>query len=145
MIFMVIFIIVIYFILLDELMMASVQRRIGPSNLGFYGVIAPILNGVNLIIAQTLIPKLALSNYRLSIILFFFLSLASFAFLPPFFSVDCEGSILIYIGIGGLIIFLLVYSSFSGQSKYSILGAVRVCIQLLSYELILTCLLLFFT
>ena len=39
----------IYFILLDELIIGSVQRRIGPLNLGWYGMISSIINGCNLI------------------------------------------------------------------------------------------------
>lgn len=60
MLFLLIFLIVIYFILLDETMIAAVQRRSGPTNLGFYGLLAPILNGLNLAIATVLIPKHAL-------------------------------------------------------------------------------------
>ena len=39
----------IYFILLDELIIGSVQRRIGPLNLGWYGILSSIMNGCNLI------------------------------------------------------------------------------------------------
>ena len=35
----------IYFILLDELIIGSVQRRIGPLNLGWYGILSSIING----------------------------------------------------------------------------------------------------
>ena len=42
----------IYFILLDELIIGSVQRRIGPLNLGWYGILSSIINGCNLITTQ---------------------------------------------------------------------------------------------
>ena len=48
----------IYFILLDELIIGSAQRRIGPFNLGGYGILSSIINGCNLITTQLLIPKL---------------------------------------------------------------------------------------
>ena len=48
----------IYFILLDELIIGSVQRRIGPLNLGWYGILSSIINGCNLITTQLIIPKL---------------------------------------------------------------------------------------
>ena len=35
----------IYFILLDELIMGSAQRRIGPFNVGWYGIPSSIING----------------------------------------------------------------------------------------------------
>ena len=47
----------IYFILLDELTMAYCQKRIGPLNLGIYGILTAIINGCNLMIQQFMIPK----------------------------------------------------------------------------------------
>ncbi len=38
--------------------MGSAQRRIGPFNLGWYGILSSIINGCNLIITQLIIPKL---------------------------------------------------------------------------------------
>lgn len=62
--------------------------------------------------------------------------------MPPFFPADFTGSLLVHAALSGLTIFFLVFSAYSGQSKYAIIGAIRVVIQLLSYELILTCFLL---
>ena len=42
----------IYFILLDELIISSAQRRIGPFNLGWIGILSSIINGCNLITTQ---------------------------------------------------------------------------------------------
>ena len=39
----------IYFILLDELIIGSVQRRIGPLNLGWYGILSSIMNGCDIL------------------------------------------------------------------------------------------------
>ena len=57
---MIIFILIgsIYFILLDELIMGCSQRRIGPLNLGSYGILPSIINGCNLIIPQLRVPKI---------------------------------------------------------------------------------------
>ena len=49
---------IIYYILLDELIMGNSQRRKGPFNLGGYGILSSIINGFNLIITQFLLPKL---------------------------------------------------------------------------------------
>ena len=46
-----------FFILLDELIIGTSQRRIGPFNLGYYGIFSSIVNGCNLIITQFIIPK----------------------------------------------------------------------------------------
>ena len=42
----------IYFILLDELIMGEAQRRIGPFNIGGYGIPSSLINGCNLIISH---------------------------------------------------------------------------------------------
>jgi len=38
--------------------MGNTQRRKGPFNLGGYGILSSIINGLNLIITQNLLPKL---------------------------------------------------------------------------------------
>ena len=48
----------VYFILSDELITSCAQIRIGPSNLGYYGIFSSLVNGLNPVISQFLIPKL---------------------------------------------------------------------------------------
>jgi len=52
----------VYFILLDELIIGIAQRRIGPFNVGRYGIPPSIINGLNPIITQLIIPKFLLDN-----------------------------------------------------------------------------------
>ena len=40
--------------------MGNTQLRIGPLNIGFYGLLSALINGLNLAIAQFRIPKLHL-------------------------------------------------------------------------------------
>ena len=53
-------------------------------------------------------------------------------------------SIVLIIIISGLSILFIILSAFSGNSKYSILGCIRIIAQLISFELIWTTILLFF-
>ena len=39
---------IIYFVLLDRLMMAAVQRRTGPYNVGYFGLLQPMDDGLKL-------------------------------------------------------------------------------------------------
>ena len=48
---------VIYFVLLDRLMMASVQRRSGPMNVGWFGSLQALDDGLKLIKKELIIPK----------------------------------------------------------------------------------------
>lgn len=54
----------------------------------------------------------------------------------PFFLIDISFSLIVILVNSGLIILFLIFSSFSGLSKYSMLGSIRLISQLISFELI---------
>jgi NADH:ubiquinone oxidoreductase subunit H len=55
-IFLFIFTFSILVILLDEVLMGCWQNRIGPLNIGVLGILSALVNGVNLIIANIIVP-----------------------------------------------------------------------------------------
>jgi len=150
--------------------MGLTQRRFGPINLGFYGFLAAIINGCNLIITQYILPKhhflLSFFNsisdrFRTQVIAglasdgfgsyFSFGSFSGLSLFPllflmssffgsiliyPFFLIDISLSLIVILVNSGLIILFLIFSSFSGLSKYSMLGSIRSISQLISFELI---------
>jgi len=110
--------------------MSIVQRRIGPFNLGGYGFLSSIMNGLNLVISQFLIPKLHLHlQFQSFPILFMNLSLVNNMILYPFFILDIYYSLMILIVFSGLSIVFSVVAGFSGCSKYSMLGSIRILSQ----------------
>ena len=134
----------IYFILLDELIIGSAQRRIGPFNVGWYGIPSSIINGCNLIITQLIIPKLHFYfGFQSFPILFFLLSLCLYNIIYPFYLVNLILSLVLIIIINALSILFIILSAFSGNSKYSMLGCIRIISQLISLEIIWTTILLF--
>ncbi len=129
----------IYFILLDELIMGSAQRRIGPFNLGWYGILSSIINGCNLIITQLIIPKLHFYFGFQSFPIFFFLfSMINYSIIYPFYLINLMFSLVLIIIISALSILFIILGAFSGSSKYSMLGCIRIISQLISFELIWT-------
>merc|ERR1711951_104725 len=48
---------IIYFVLLDRLMMAAVQRRTGPYNVGYFGLLQSMDDGLKLVKNEVIIPK----------------------------------------------------------------------------------------
>ena len=59
--------------------MAVSQRRIGPLNLGIYGILSGAINGCNLIISQFIVPKVNVHfGFQLFPLLFFMFSLYSY-------------------------------------------------------------------
>ena len=125
--------------------MGSAQRRIGPFNVGWYGILSSIINGCNLIITQLIIPKLHFYfGFQSFPIFFFLLSIISYNIIYPFYLINLILSLVLIIIISGLSILFIILSAFSGCSKYSMLGCIRIISQLISFELIWTTILLFF-
>jgi NADH:ubiquinone oxidoreductase subunit H len=124
----------IYFILLDELIMGCAQRRIGPFNLGHYGLLSSLINGCNLIISQYLLPKVCLHfGFQSFPILFLIFSSHCSAMLYPFFLIDLYLSIILFILLSSASLLFIIFTAFSGCSKYSMLG----CIRIISYSIII--------
>jgi len=143
--FIVVIISTIFFILLDELIMSCAQRRIGPDHLGGYGIISSLINGCNLIISQFLVPKLHFHfGFQSFPVLFLLISLSNYLILYPFFLVDLSLSLIILILWSGFSILFIIFSSFSGGSHYSMLGCYRIISQLISFELILSTVIIIF-
>jgi NADH:ubiquinone oxidoreductase subunit H len=127
----------IFFVLLDELVMGTVQRRIGPLAIGFYGILSAIINGLNLAIAQLKLPKYHFNfGFKWFPVIFFSMSIFGFSINYPFFFMDNSLSILIFGFVSFFGVIFLIMSAMSGMSKYNMLGAMRLISQLLSYELV---------
>jgi NADH:ubiquinone oxidoreductase subunit H len=125
--------------------MGSSQRRIGPFNIGWYGILSSIINGCNLIKTQLIIPKLHFYlGYECFPMLFLLFSIINYNILYPFIFINLMVSIVIVIILSGLSIVFIILCAFSGCSKYSILGCIRIISQLISFELIWTTILLIF-
>jgi len=124
--------------------MGCSQRRIGPLNLGWYGILATLINGCNLIISQFLIPKVIVFGFQIFIIFFFLYSFYNYLILYPYYLLDIYNSIILILLLIGICILFINFSAFSSYSKYSILGSIRIISQFISFELIFTTILLIF-
>ena len=134
-----------FFILLDELIIGTSQRRIGPFNLGYYGIYSSIVNGCNLIITQFIIPKYHFYfGFQSFPAMLFILCLTSYSIIYPSHTVNLMLSFVLIIIVSGISILFTILSAFSGNSKYSMLGCIRIISQLISFELIWTTILSFF-
>jgi NADH-ubiquinone oxidoreductase chain 1 len=119
--------------------MASMQRRVGPNVVGFYGTLQPFADGLKLLLKEAVIPSHA-NKVLFLVSPFITLSLALMGWAAiPF----AKGTVLADISLG--VLFLLAISSlgvygvllagWSANSKYAFLGSLRSSAQLVSYEL----------
>ena len=135
--------ITIYFILIDEITISLAQRRIGPINLGLYGIITTLINGINLSLQQVITIKIQI-NYGFQIfpILLIICSLINYNWIYPFIIINISLSLLFLLLINSISFIFLVLTSLSSNSKYSVLSSIRLVSQLISFELVFTTLLI---
>src|SRR5574341_1588463 len=131
----------------ERKLLAHIQTRLGPMNVGPHGLLQPIADGIKLFFKEDLIP--AQSNkllFSLAPMLSFVPALIVFAVIPFGDKVSLFGHeidlIISNINVGILYVFAVtalgVYgvalAGWSSNSKYSLLGGLRSMAQMISYE-----------
>lgn len=130
----------IMFILVDEIMMGIWQRRIGPLNIGLFGIMSVFMNGFNLIITYMVIPNIYYGLvFQCTPIIYLICGVCVYNMMYPFYGLDYGMSLLGIIYINGMGLLCIVYSGWSGGSKYSIIGGFRIISQFISLEFIFSC------
>lgn len=122
--------------LAERKVQAIIQHRIGPNQIGIYGLLQPLADGLKLLLKQILIPQNAyLIIFIISPLLSFMLSISLWVVL---YLIDSYLNILIILAIGGLELYGILLGGWASQNKYTLIGCIRTISQLVSYELILS-------
>lgn len=133
---------VIFTVLAERKLKGSKQRRIGPNSIGYLGLMQTIADGIKLIFKETIIPiqsnqiLFILSPLYLFIICFlnyFILPLNSYTFIY-----ELNDGIIYTIMLSELAILGTLYSGYSSNSKYSLIGSLRAILLMISYSIGLT-------
>jgi len=138
-----------YTVLLERKVVGRIQNRWGPSRVGPFGLLQPVVDGAKLFLKEDLLPT---SVYRPLFILAPIISLScaliSISMVPfgkdirykgvDLFQIsDVNVGLLILLGIGSIGVYGIALSGWSSNNKYSLLGALRSSAQVISYELAL--------
>ena len=127
-----------YITLAERKVMGSMQRRVGPNIIGYFGILQPIIDGVKAGIKEIIIPQQSNRFYFLiGPIIVLTLCLIIWAPIPFKLGEQIEENnygILYILAISSLSVYILLYSGWSSNSKYAFLGSLRSIAQLISYE-----------
>ena len=138
-----------YTVLLERKLVGRIQNRWGPSRVGPFGLLQPLVDGMKLFLKEELIPAAVYRPlYILAPMIALGCALLSISMVPfgvdlgwkgvDLFQVsDVNIGLLILLGITSIGVYGIALSGWSSNNKYSLLGALRASAQVISYELAL--------
>jgi NADH-quinone oxidoreductase subunit H len=139
-----------YTVLLERKVVGRIQNRWGPSRVGPFGLLQPLVDGAKNFLKEDIIPDSVYRPlYLLAPILSLGAAMISIAVVPfgspgiekdgfRFFQIsDVNIGLLLILGITSIGVYGIALAGWSSNNKYSLLGSLRSSAQLISYELAL--------
>ena len=125
-----------------------IQQRLGPMRVGWHGLLQPVADGIKLFTKEdhiptdadrflfTLAPILALvPPFAVFVAIPFGDSVTIFGYEITLYLIDMNVALLYILGVAGIEVMGVILAGWASNSKYAVLGSLRTCAQMISYEI----------
>jgi NADH-quinone oxidoreductase subunit H len=138
-----------YTVLLERKLVGRIQNRWGPTRVGPFGLLQPLVDGAKSFLKEDIIPTGVYKPlYLLAPIIALGCALITIGVVPfsspmgphgmdLFEIADVNIGLLVILGVTSIGVYGIALAGWSSNNKYSLLGALRSSAQLISYELAL--------
>jgi NADH-quinone oxidoreductase subunit H len=138
-----------YTVLLERKLLGRMQNRWGPSRVGPFGLLQPLVDGAKLFLKEDLMPTaverplfllaplIALGCALVSVAVVPFGAVTTVKGVDMFELANVNIGLLVILGITSIGVYGIALSGWSSNNKYSLLGSLRSTAQVISYELAL--------
>ncbi len=133
---------------LERKIAGHIQQRLGPMRVGWHGLLQPLADGIKLLTKEDHIPDEAdRLLFTLAPIITLVATFALFVVIPigdpiqlfgqeiTLYLADMNVALLYVLAVSGIHVFAVIIGGWASNSKYAVLGSLRTCAQMISYEI----------